>query len=81
MDVDRTRARANVRRTCYRCGDPGHIVRDCPVPHDVRSSDILDEVVRQLGDELLEELMARLATSSNLPDEPDEAQGFVSRDE
>lgn len=84
MDVDRTRARPMVRRTCYRCGDPGHVVRDCPVPHDVRSFDVLDEVVRQLGNELLEELVARLATTGDLPAEtgaPEEGQDFVSRSE
>lgn len=25
------RGGGNVRR-CYRCSDPGHIIRDCPVP-------------------------------------------------
>ena len=76
--------RGTIRRTCYRCGDPGHVVRDCPVPHDVRSFDVLDEVVRQLGSELLEELVARLATSGGLPavvEEPEEEQDFVSRNE
>ena len=84
MDVDRARARTTFRRTCYRCGDPGHVVRDCPVPQDVRSFDVLDEVVRQLGSKLLEELVARLATSGGLPavtEEPEEAQDFVSRNE
>jgi hypothetical protein len=84
MDVDRTRARTFVRRTCYRCGDPGHLARECPVPHDVRSADVLDEVIRQLGDELLEELVARLATSGGLSAVSEEAEGvedFVPRDE
>jgi hypothetical protein len=84
MDVDRTRARGTIRRTCYRCGDPGHVVRDCPVPHDIRSFDVLDEIVRQLGNELLEELVARLATTGGQPEEagePEEEQGFVSRSE
>jgi hypothetical protein len=87
MDVDRARARGAVRRACYRCGDPGHIVRDCPVPQDVRSTDVLDEVIRQLGGELLEELVARLATSGGAPEapvepeEPEEMEGFVFRDE
>ena len=67
MDIDRARARSSPRRTCFRCGDPGHLARDCPVPQDVRSADVLDEVIRQLGGDLLAELAARLATSEGLP--------------
>jgi hypothetical protein len=32
-------------------------------------ADVLDEVVRQLGDDLLEELFTRLSTSTSLPAE------------
>jgi hypothetical protein len=42
---------------------------------DVRHTDVLDEVVCQLGDDLLEELLARLSTSTSLPAES------VDRDE
>jgi len=79
MDVDRTRARFTPR-TCFRCGAAGHLARDCPTPSDVRHADILDEVVRQLGDDLLGELFARLSTTAGLPAEPDagdaEPEGF-----
>jgi hypothetical protein len=45
------------------------------MPADVRHTDILGKVVRQLGDNLLNELFARLSTSASLPAES------VDRDE
>jgi hypothetical protein len=44
-----------------------HLARECPVTSDVQHTDILDEVVRRLGDNLLDELFTRLATSASLP--------------
>jgi hypothetical protein len=63
MDVDRAWTRLFLR-TCFRCGAARHLARECPVPADVRHTDVLDEVVRQLGDDLLDELFARLSTST-----------------
>jgi hypothetical protein len=68
LDVDRAWTRL-FPRTCFRCGAAGHLTRECPVPSDVRHTDVLDEVVRQLRDDLLDELFARLSTSASLPAE------------
>ena len=83
MDVDRARARTGTRRGCYRCGDPNHFARDCTAPVDVRSADVLDEVIQQLGDKMLEELLARLAsTCAAVEHSAEVGQGdFPSRDE
>jgi hypothetical protein len=62
MDVDRTRARI-FPRSCFRCGAAGHLTWECPVIPDVRHTDILDKVVCQLGDDLLNELFAGVATT------------------
>jgi hypothetical protein len=36
MDVDRTQTLKPLAQTCYRCGQTGHISRDCNLQHDVR---------------------------------------------
>jgi hypothetical protein len=36
MDVDCTRTLKPLAQTCYRCGQTGHISRDCDLRHDVR---------------------------------------------
>ena len=70
-------------RRCYRCGEPGHLTNTCTAPANVRVTDVLDEVIRQLGGDLLEELVARVATSGALPgaEESEASEGFVGRDE
>jgi hypothetical protein len=83
MDVDRTRARNTPHvRTCFRCGDPNHIARDCPSAH-VRTVDILGEVIRQLGSELMEELIARHATTAEVEAHADATteEDFLSHNE
>ena len=60
MEIDRSRARTATPRSCFRCGEPGHIARDCPTTLDVRTIDVLDEVIYQLGGEMMEELVARM---------------------
>ncbi|CAK5278791.1 unnamed protein product [Mycena citricolor] len=86
MEIDRTRARSSVCYTCFRCGSPGHLARDCPTPTDVRHADVLDEVINQLGSDLLVELVARLATTAAVEEHEamiaDELeQGFLPRNE
>jgi hypothetical protein len=68
MDVDRARMR-RFPRTCFRCGAAGHLAHECPVPADIWHTDVLDEVVHQLGDDLLNKLFAWLSTSASLPAE------------
>jgi hypothetical protein len=68
MDVDRTWVHT-FPCTCFRCGIAGHLARECPTASDIQHADVLDEVVCQLGDDLLEELFAWLTTTASLQDE------------
>jgi hypothetical protein len=66
MDVDRAQT-CPFPCTCFRCRAAGHLAHKCSVTSDIRHTDVLDEVVRQLGDDLLDKLFARLSTSASLP--------------
>jgi hypothetical protein len=52
MDVDRTRTLKPLAQTCYRCGQTGHISRDCDLRHDVRHMTLDEE------DEFIQRIMA-----------------------
>ena len=50
MDVDSVRKRSTTTLACHRCGEVGHLIRDCPRGFDVRymTADERDEWVQQL---------------------------------
>jgi hypothetical protein len=52
MDVDRTRAFKPLAQTCYRCGQTGHISKECDHRHDVRHMTLDEE------DEFIQRIMA-----------------------
>ena len=67
MDIDATRRRLEVPNTCYRCGLPGHVRRDCPRQHDVRY--MTDDEQQEFIQRLLAAADVRAATASRSPDE------------
>jgi hypothetical protein len=52
MDVDRTQTLTPLAQTCYRCGQTGHISKECDLHHDVHHM-MLDE-----QDKFIQHIMA-----------------------
>jgi hypothetical protein len=52
MDVDHTRTLKPPVQTCYRCGQTGHISKECDRYHDVRHMTLDEE------DEFIQRIMA-----------------------
>jgi hypothetical protein len=52
MDIDHTRAFKPLAQTCYRCGQTGHISKDCDLRHDVRHMTLDEE------DDFIQQIMA-----------------------
>jgi hypothetical protein len=50
MDVDHTRAFKPLAQTCYRCGQTGHISKDCDLRHDIchMTLDEEDDFIQQI---------------------------------
>ena len=72
MDVDRTRTRHLPPAVCYNCGLPGHVAKACTTPR-VRQTDLLQEIIAQLGPDMCQELVAHLEDSAAVAAAADEA--------
>jgi hypothetical protein len=57
MDVDRTRTFKPIAQTCHRCGQTGHISRDCDLCHDVHHMTLDEE------DHFIQQIMANRDTA------------------
>jgi hypothetical protein len=57
MDVNRTQTLKPLTQTCYRCGQTGHISKECDLHHDIRHM-MLDE-----QDEFIQHIMANCNTA------------------
>jgi hypothetical protein len=50
MDVNHTKTLMSLPHSCYWCGYPGHISRDCPTQYDIHlmTTDEQDEFIEQI---------------------------------
>jgi hypothetical protein len=58
MDVDRTRTFKSLAQTCYRCGQTGHISKDCDLRHDIYHMTLDEE------DDFIQRIMANQDTAA-----------------
>jgi hypothetical protein len=75
MDVNRTWTFKPLAQTCYRCGQTGHIRRECDLCHDVCHM-TLDE-----QDEFIQQIMANcdaaMAAAAGLMTQTDTSEGIL----
>ena len=67
MEVDSSRQPKALPRGCFRCNDPSHIARDCPLRFDIRA--MTAEERRDLLDQLLAEAdLSQISTAEVGPE-------------
>ena len=71
MDVDALHKQSAVPPGCFRCGEPGHLSKNCPKPVDICTLSI---------DELQEILEDRLAQLDIAQEEPARAMDAVLKE-
>jgi len=76
MDIDAAKRRGNLPSSCYRCGEPGHVSRDCPQPFDIRAMSADDR------EDLIQSLLAlkdETADTAGVREEEESEEGFPHR--
>jgi hypothetical protein len=75
MDIDAAKKYGKLPQICFRCGKPGHVVRDCPQPMDIRT------MGREEVDFLMGHLSARMDEIDLTPSEISEGLPELSEED